>query len=413
MLAVLRREPGQPWPDAELQAAEERSVQARRPALGPVDGGTGQFTLVLASAPASFALRIDLQRMLPWDDWPIARGGPVRVALGHAGATLALQAGQPDSTRPAGLTEGFVFAQPLSVASQAFELRLQRATGPAEWPWPALAAWGLISALALAALAARQRGGRGQRRARELLRLGQVGRLNTLGELAAGMAHELNQPLTAVLASTQAAQRLLDDTDEGGPDLATTRQALAQSVQQARRAADVVARLRRLVQPVDGGGATRPLSLEDVVGSVVYLLMPQIHEQGVQIQLQGLANAPDVQADPVALEQIVHNLVLNALQALATVPPTRRRLVIGAEASRDSVVLSVHDSGPGFPPEALERSFEPFFTTRESGLGLGLSLCASLADGMGGGLVARNAADGGAELRLTLMRAAAAPAAVA
>jgi len=170
-----------------------------------------------------------------------------------------------------------------------------------------------------------------------------------------------------------------------------------------------VARLRRLVQPADSGAAAVPLRLKDAVGSVLYLLAPQIEGQGVQVELQGLDDAPAVLADPVALEQIVHNLVQNALQALAAVPPGQRRLVIGASAAGERVTLSVRDSGPGFPPGALERAFEPFFTTREGGLGLGLSLCESLAAGMGGALTAHDHAQGGAELRLSLPRATAAP----
>ena len=117
-----------------------------------------------------------------------------------------------------------------------------------------MALWALVVAAVLTVLrhGLRQRAARS--RAEELLRLGQVARLNTLGELAAGMAHELNQPLTAVLANTQAARRLLDDDP---PELATARSAMAQAVEQARRAADVVGRLRRVVERPDATGQTQ------------------------------------------------------------------------------------------------------------------------------------------------------------
>jgi C4-dicarboxylate-specific signal transduction histidine kinase len=365
--------------------------------------------LVQAGTPSSYALHIDADAAVPWADWPLPREGPVRVLLQLDGSSRVLQpgAGEPGRWRLAA-------EKRLASESQPFTVTVTRTLHAGELPWGRLLLWCAAAAAATAGLAAWQRQRDAARRAEELLRLGQVGRLNALGELAAGMAHELNQPLTAVLASTQAAQRLLDDPDEGGLDFATVRRALAQSVQQARRAADVVTRLRRLVQPAaDSGTATVPLRLQDAVDSVLYLLAPQIEAQGVQTERRGLDDAPAVLADPVALEQIVHNLVQNALQALTAMPPGRRRLVIGAATLGERVALSVRDSGPGFPPGALDRAFEPFFTTREGGLGLGLSLCESLAANMGGALTARNHAEGGAELTLTLPRAAAAPASTA
>jgi signal transduction histidine kinase len=401
VLTVLRRGVGESWP-AALAGAETASAASRRPVLADPDLARGQYTLVQAGVPSSYAMRIDAGAAVPWADWPLARDGPVRVTLGLGGESWVLQAGRGDP----GIWQ-LAAAKRLASESQPFTVLVTRTLHAGELPWGRLLLWCLAAAATAAALAAWQHQRDAARRAEELLRLGQVGRLNALGEMAAGMAHELNQPLTAVLASTQAAQRLLDDAD--GPDLATTRQALARSVQQARRAADVVSRLRRLVQPADSGAATAPVRLREAVDGVLYLLAPQIGSQGVQTDLQGLDGVPEVQADPVALEQIVHNLVQNALQALTSVPPGQRRLVIGAASDGARVALSVRDTGPGFAPGALERAFEPFFSTREGGLGLGLSLCESLAAGMGGTLTARNHAEGGAELTLTLPRAEAVP----
>jgi signal transduction histidine kinase len=401
VLKVLRRGADEAWP-AALAGAEAESAAARRPVLAEPDLARGQYTLVQAGVPSSYAMRIDAGAAVPWSDWPLARDGPVRVVLALGGRSWVLQAGRSDR----GIWQ-LSAEKRLASDSQPFTVLVTRAVHAGELPWGRLLLWCIAAAAAAAALAAWQRQREAARRAEELLRLGQVGRLNALGELAAGMAHELNQPLTAVLASTQAAQRLLEDPE--GPDLATARRALTQSVQQARRAADVVARLRRLVQPADSGAATVPVRLRDAVDGALYLLSPQIGSQAVKTELQGLDDVPAVQADPVALEQIVHNLMLNALQALTAVPPGRRRLILGAASAGERVVLSVRDTGPGFPQGAMERLFEPFFTTREGGLGLGLSLCESLAAGMGGTLTARNRAEGGAELTLTLPRASAAP----
>ena len=153
-----------------------------------------------------------------------------------------------------------------------------------------------------------------------MLRLGQVARLNTLGELAAGMAHELNQPLTAVMANTQAARRLLDDDP---PELETARGAMAQAVEQARRAADVVGRLRRVVERPDLSGPTQAVNLGEAVRRALYLLEPECQRRGVTPSVE----APEtvmVQAEPVALDQIVHNLLMNALQALEKVDSDAR-----------------------------------------------------------------------------------------
>ena len=358
-----------------------------------------------ASEPASFALRIDLQRMVPWDEWPVERSGPVRVTLVHAGSAMLLQPGRPIGTQPVGLTAGFVFSKPLAVASQPFELLLQQATGPAEWPWPRLFAWSWLTALAMGALAAAQRGQRARRRAEELLRVGQVARLNSLGELAGGMAHEINQPLAALLAGMQAARRLLDDDP---PAIAAARQAIVQAAAQARRAttsaarraADVVARLRRLVERPDGTQLRRPIRLGTAVRQMIELLDPELRGRGIETVMKG--QGVDVVADPVALEQIVHNLLSNAMRALEDVPEAERRLVLQVLSERGRGVLTVRDSGPGIPQEAMPRLFEPFYTTRRGGLGLGLSLSETLAQSMDGTLTAGNTASRGAEFRLEL-----------
>lgn len=397
VIAALRRDRGGRWMEPGLQAAEDASRAARRPALGPVDAQRGQYFLVLAAEPASFALRLDVAQMVPWDEWPLARNGPVRASMHHRNDTFELQPGQPADAQPAGLTEGFVFAKRLAADSQPFELRFALATGPAQWPWLGLSAWAGACVLAIAGVAAWRRGRRERRRAEELLRVGRVARLNTLGELAGGIAHELNQPLAAVLASTCAAQRLLDDAP---PDTATAREAMTQAATQARRAADVVARLRRLVETPDKAQPQQALRLEDTVRSVLDTLEPELRRRGVETSLQ--CHAPAVLADPVALEQIVHNLVGNALQALDEVPAGERRLHIGCTTGGGRVTLGVRDSGMGMSADVRDRAFEPFFTTRRGGLGLGLSLCETLAQAMHGTLSAHPASPRGAEFRLAL-----------
>ena len=399
LLQVARRGRDEAWSasagePARLAAAEAQSRTLGRAVLAAVDPSRGQYTLLRAGQPASYALRIDMARMVPWAEWPLPREGPVHAELRLGAGPWLIQPG----LAPAG---PWLFGadKVLASDSQNFELRVSRVVAWTELPWPGVAAWCLASMALVLGLATWRRQRAATRRAQELLRLGQVGRLNALGEMAAGMAHELNQPLTAVLASTQAAQRLLDDET---PDLATLRQALQHSAQQARRAGEVVGRLRRLVQVPDADAAPQDLALAPLLRNVLDL----VHMPGVQPELGGLDEALRVRADPVALEQLLHNLLLNAVQALDRVPPHQRRLAIASRVDADQVQLVVQDSGPGFSAEALARAFEPFFTTRAGGLGLGLSLCETLAIGMGGALTARNRPEGGAELTLSLPRAA-------
>jgi C4-dicarboxylate-specific signal transduction histidine kinase len=248
-----------------------------------------------------------------------------------------------------------------------------------------------------ASLLIRQRSAR--RRAEELLRLGQVARLNTLGELAAGVAHELNQPLTAVLANTQAAQRLLVDNP---PDVATAQQAMTQAAAQARRAAEVVGRLRRVVeQQPEASTSAQAVDLGDALRRALYLLEPECQRRGVAPVVQVDATVL-VHADSVALDQIIHNLLMNALQALEKSDKKPRNLLLTIARQAKSGQLIVADNGPGIPSEVLPHLFEPFFSTREGGLGLGLTLCETLASGMDGHLSASNAEEGGAVFTLTL-----------
>jgi signal transduction histidine kinase len=399
ILSVQRREPDAGWNDPALAAAEAQSRAARRPVLADADLAAGRYRLVLAAHPASFAAQFDLARVVPWSEWPVdPKASPTRVTLEHAQQRFVVQPGH--GTGP----WTFGFDKQLAADSQPFAVVASRSVGWAELPWQ----WMLPWALAMAALVAAWQWLRRQRaereRAEELLRLGQVARLNTLGELAAGMAHELNQPLAAVLASTQAARRLLADEP---PDAGTARDAMRQAEEQARRAADVLARLRRGVERPSASAALQPVLLSDAARNALYLLEPEFARRQVAPKLDADPREVAVQAEPVALEQIIHNLLTNALQALDQVPAAERSLAVRIAHDQGRGALAVEDSGPGIPPEVLPRIFEPFFTTREHGLGLGLSLCESLAARMGGELGVQPRSPRGAAFTLRLPLAAA------
>ncbi|MBT9514359.1 MAG: two-component sensor histidine kinase [Acidovorax sp.] len=405
ILAVLQRTAPSGWPaelQADLSAAEATSRRTGHAAMAALDLEAGRYHLVLAGMPASYALHIDLRTTIPADEWPMDMAtSPVRVTLERGGQAFVVQPGRAD---PGAWNRHYGFHKLLASPSQPLDVVAQRSVGLHELPWWGMLGWCALTAALWAAGRALRRQRVARQRAEELLRLGQVARLNTLGELAAGMAHELNQPLTALLSSTQAAQRLLADEP---PDLETAQTAMARAVEQARRASTVVGRLRRLVERPDLAGQAQPLALPTAVHDVLHLLEPELAQRGVAPEVAAATDLPSVLAEPVALQQIVHNLLMNALQALEQVPPAERRLHITLrQADAGHVALSVRDHGPGIPPEARLHLFEPFYTTRSGGLGLGLTLCESLAQAMGAHLALApqvpTAEGRGAEFVLTL-----------
>lgn len=388
--AVVRRPPeGQwptSWPEALRQALDRAVVRSRnsdRAELALADMPAGKVWLALADHSRDqqndHGLRLDLQTTIPWSEWPMDTStSPVRVRLEYQDQAFIVQTGQR-------LKRGrqYTFRKELASQSQPFDVVLERDVGWQELPWISMLAWASFSAAVLAALNALLRQRVAARRAEELLHLGQVARLNQLGELAAGLAHELNQPLTAVLANTQAAQRLLDEEE---PDLATAHHAMGQAVNQARRASEVVGRLRRVVERPDLSGQAQPLALADAVHDALHLLEPEIRRCRIAVQVEAPGHLPAVRAEPVALQQIIYNLVMNALQAMEQTEQDQRRLRLSLRPHGTQVLLSVRDTGPGVAPEARAQLFTPFYTTRAGGLGLGLSLSQSLAQAMGGDL---------------------------
>lgn len=398
ILSVQRRERDGLWADPRVTALEAESRRLNRPVLTAVDLNRGRYQMVLGAQPTSYLLLIDIRSMVPWSEWPMAPDGSrVRVTLDHAGQPFVLQPGDGVDANARGWH--FEFHKVLAAESQPLVVSARRHVGWAELPWRWMLGWALLAAVLLLGLRTLLRQRHERLRAQELLRLGQVARLNTLGELAAGMAHELNQPLTAVLANTQAASRLLDDET---PDLATARLAMTQAVGQARRAAGVIGRLRRAVERPDLGGQLQPVNVQEVARKALYLLEPEFKRHQVSPTVEASGPAFKVLAEPVALEQIIHNLLMNALQALQTVPVAERGLTLTLDSNGAQGRLTLQDSGPGLPATVLPRIFEPFFTTRNGGLGLGLSLCETLASGMGGSLTAANRAPRGAEFCLSL-----------
>lgn len=391
-LQMLRRGADQVWsgPQALVAALSSAERIRGKPQLALADLAAGRFWVVMPSAEgagplgAAYALEISLPLMVPWGEWPFGDSSEAlpakdtRAWLEHGTARWVIHAGAGR-----GEIRRFVFRKHLAAESQPFDLVAERSYRAADLPWPAILLWLLIWSAVLGGLVLALRQIQARRRAEELLRLGQVSRLNALGELAAGLAHELNQPLTAVLANTQAAIRLLADEP---PELDAARTAMDATVTQARRAADVVTRLRRVIERPNSGTRVA-LDLADVARGVLQLLEPECRRRNVASGVEA-QEAVMVLGDPVAIEQIIYNLLVNSLAALDNVIDRERTLLVNVSAGDrpSTVCLSVRDNGPGVAADLIGHLFEPFVSGRPGGLGLGLSLCQTLAEEMGGSL---------------------------
>lgn len=237
---------------------------------------------------------------------------------------------------------------------------------------------------------------------RSRMELAHVSRIATLGELTASIAHEVNQPLAAVVANGEAGLRWLG---RPVPELGQVKTTVEAMIRNARRASDVIVRLRALARKADAVQA--PLSIAELVEQTTLLVERELRTHEVSLSTALPADLPPVLGDRVQLQQILINLLINAIQALDAVPADRRVLSVGAErevdeACGDVVVVHFDDSGPGIPDDVLPRLFDAFFTTKSEGMGMGLSICRSIVEAHGGRISAVNRPAGGASFRLVL-----------
>jgi signal transduction histidine kinase len=204
-------------------------------------------------------------------------------------------------------------------------------------------------------------------------------RVNSTGEVVASIAHEVNQPLFAIVSNARAAGALLSRSE---PDLAEIGAALDDIVQDANRASAIIARVRAFLQrkPTEH----LPLDLNAVVETVRIFLAPELARRRVKLEVSLGGALPPVLGDAVQLQQVLVNLVMNGIDAMERIAPAERRLCVTTSADRDDVQLEVADAGPGLDPEIRNRLFEPFFTTKPSGLGMGLAICRSIVQAHGG-----------------------------
>lgn len=228
----------------------------------------------------------------------------------------------------------------------------------------------------------------------------QASKLAALGNLSAGLSHELNQPLTAIRTYADNARQFLDN---GKPETAGAN--LVRITDLTDRMARIIRNLRTFAR--NESVSSRPTRLLPAIGNAIHLLEGQIAKAGVTVDLEPVDETLTVIGGDVRLQQVFVNLISNAIDAMAGTSRSGKRIGIGVEVAEGRVTVTVTDTGPGIPADAIDRVFDPFFTTKDvgGGTGLGLSITHGIVESFGGSIAARNAEEGGAVFVVTLLRA--------
>ncbi|MEM5384052.1 AAA family ATPase [Paraburkholderia phymatum] len=228
--------------------------------------------------------------------------------------------------------------------------------------------------------------------------LAHANRVATMGQLTASIAHEVNQPIAATVTNAQAALRWLHAQP---PNVDEVRQVLGHIVKDAGRAGDVLGRIRDLVRKAPP--RTEPVDINEAIREVIELTCGEATKSGASVQTQLADGLPFIEGDRVELQQVLLNLIINALEAMLGVSDGVRQLLITTgKADSDCVLVTVRDSGPGFATHCAEHVFAPFYTTKPTGLGMGLSICRSIIEARGGRLCATANAPRGAVVQFTV-----------
>jgi len=228
--------------------------------------------------------------------------------------------------------------------------------------------------------------------------LARVSRATTVGAFAASIAHEINQPLAAMVASSAACQRWLGNNPV---DVSRAKESASRMVVEANRASEVIKRIRSLMSNKEP--ARIELAINEVIREVLVLLRSELQSKQVSLRMQLLGDLPMVVGDRVQLEQVIVNLVMNAVEAMTTVSDRARLLVVRSRlAEPRAVSVAVEDSGTGLEPESEKRIFDAFFTTKADGMGMGLSISSSIIEAHGGRLWASRAKPHGTIFEFTL-----------
>jgi PAS domain S-box-containing protein len=228
--------------------------------------------------------------------------------------------------------------------------------------------------------------------------LAHIARVTTLGELAGSIAHEINQPLTAVVSNADASLRWLNQSP---PNIDEARKALEDIVKQGLRASEVIIRIRTLMRK--GPRLSLVLNVNDLIEEILILVRPQIERRHVELRTELAADLPSIAGDSVQLQQVVLNLVLNGIQAMDGQEEHSKELIlVSRREGPHDIVISVRDSGEGIAAHQLDQLFQPFFTTKPGGIGMGLAICRSIIEAHGGRIWAISNVNHGADFHFSL-----------
>lgn len=263
-----------------------------------------------------------------------------------------------------------------------------------DWPETVVKGFRLIAQVFANALARKQAETEVARARAELLH---VERSSRLSELTASLAHELNQPLTAILSNAQAALRFLNSDK---PDLNEFREIMRDIISDDQRAGNVIRSLRSMMKREEGEKG--PTILNGILNDVIQIFHSEAIVRNVSIETEWDGSLPPVIGEKAQLQQVVLNIIMNGAEAMSRNPPEQRKLILRTQRKDHSIRVTVRDFGPGIDKENLERVFEPFFTTKGTGLGMGLAVCNSIIKDHRGRIWAENNPDGGATFFIEL-----------
>jgi signal transduction histidine kinase len=361
-----------------------------------------------ASPKYALALEIDAARLTEMDSVPVPAS---EIELLMPDGTTLWSSAKLDRPATWSRPDTMTFRKTLGSASQPLLLQLRREFSLASIvPWNLIALFGLLTAAALLAYRKYSGARAAAREARALaafseqeVRLAHASRINAMGELSLGIAHELTQPLTAILSQSQAGLQMIGAEPADRTAIAGVLEA---NVRHARRAGKILGKLRDWVSAKPGGAA--PVDINRVISEVVALTRNDLEKRNVMTRLALATPPPVVMADPIELEQIVYNLLSNAADASARADGSPAIVHLRTFEDALHIGLEVHDDGQGLTPDAMQKIFEPFFSSKPGGMGLGLTLCQRLAERFGGQIKVANHADGGAVFTVLLPAARAA-----
>jgi C4-dicarboxylate-specific signal transduction histidine kinase len=226
--------------------------------------------------------------------------------------------------------------------------------------------------------------------------LAHINRVTAMGQLAASITHEVNQPLAAIVNNADACLNWL-----AANNLEEVRESAALVVKDGLRASEIIDRIRALIKKAPP--RKDPLGINEAIVEVIGLTHSEAVKNGVSVRTQLAEGLPLIRGDRVQLQQVILNLILNAVQAMSGVSERSRELVIGTgQDALGAVLVTVQDSGPGLNPESVDSVFDAFYTTKPQGMGMGLSICRSVVDAHGGRIWASRTAGPGATIQFTL-----------